>query len=94
VTALEPGSATLFALTIGPNQTWRMIASAVEIADFGPLDMQVPNFKITCGATDVRDWLTAYAKAGGPHHNAICFGDARRQIAAAARLLRAEYVEV
>ena len=25
---------------------------------------------------DVRDWLTAYAKAGGPHHNAVCFGDA------------------
>ena len=94
VTALEPGPATLFALTVGPNQTWRLIASRVEIADFGPLEMQVPNFKITCGETDVRDWLTAYAKAGGPHHNALCFGDARSRIAAAARLLDAEYMEV
>ena len=29
---------------------------------------------------DVRDWLTAYAKAGGPHHNALCFGDATARL--------------
>ena len=94
VTSLEPGPATLFALAMGPWQRWRLIASRVEIADFGPLDMQVPNFKITCGDTNVRDWLTAYAKAGGPHHNALCFGDARTRIAAAATLLDADYMEV
>ena len=39
-------------------------------------------------------WLTRYAMAGGPHHHAICFGDARPRIEFAARLLDADYCEV
>lgn len=49
-----------------------------------------------CGTQDerdVRESLTAYACAGGPHHNAVCFGDARTRLAAAARLLDADYCE-
>ena len=42
----------------------------------------------------MRDFLTAYAKAGGPHHNAVCFGDARRRLRLAARMLGADYVEI
>ena len=38
--------------------------------------MAVPHFKLRPEGGDVRDWLTAYAKAGGPHHNAVCFGGA------------------
>ena len=52
-----------------------------------------PHFKLRPRG-DVRDFLTAYAKAGGPHHNAVCFGDARPRIMAAARLLKADYCEV
>lgn len=93
-TCFQPGRATLFALTLGPHSRWRMIASPMTVQDFGPLDaMQTPHFKM-CPDGDVRDFLTAYAKAGGPHHNAVCFGDARQRLAAAARLLDAEYVEV
>jgi len=42
----------------------------------------------------VRDWLTAYALAGGPHHNALCFGDQTNRIRLAASFLDADYYEV
>lgn len=94
VTSLQPGSATLFALTLGPACRWRMIASPVTALDFPPVEgMAVPHYKLA-PKRDVRDFLTAYAKAGGPHHNAVCFGDARPRIRAAAELLDAEYIEV
>ena len=95
VSSFEPGEATLVALTRGPRGNWRFVAARVEIVDFGPLPgMPVPHFKIAPAQADVRDWLTAYAKLGGPHHNAICFGDATGQVRAAARLLNADYCEV
>lgn len=94
VNSFEPGPATLCALALGPNGRWRLIASRMEIADFGPLPlMPVPHSKATSGG-NIRDWLTAYAMAGGPHHNAICFGDARPRLKMAASLLDADYFEV
>jgi L-arabinose isomerase len=93
-TCFEPGSATLCALTLGPSQRWRLIASAVDIADYGPVpSLTMPHCKIAV-RNDVRTWLTSYAKAGGPHHHALCFGDARSRICLAAKLLDADYVEV
>lgn len=53
-----------------------------------------PHCRILPSHGDVRDWLTAYGKAGGPHHHALCFGDATGRIQAAARLLDADYFEV
>ena len=53
----------------------------------------VPHCKVANHA-DVRDWLTAYARAGGPHHHAICFGDARPRLKLVAALLDADYCEV
>jgi L-arabinose isomerase len=94
LTSFEPGSATLMALTFGPQNRWRLIASRVAIEDYGPLEsLCVPHFKIK-PAGDVRSFLTAYARAGGPHHNAICFGDARRRLALAAELMEADYCEI
>lgn len=94
-TTLEPGPATLAALTIGPQRRWRLIASRMQVEDFGPLPtMDVPHFKLAPLNTDIRDWLTAYAMAAGPHHNAICFGDARERIRAVAELLDVDYCEV
>ncbi len=95
VTSFQPGPATLCALVRGPEGRWRLIASWMEIDEFGPLDgMAVPHFKLRPQAGDVRDWLTAYAKSGGPHHNAVCFGDAVRRIRAAAELLDADFIEI
>ncbi len=94
VTALEPGPATLMSLTLGPGGTWRLIASRMDVPDWGPLDgMAVPHFKLEPEG-DVREFLTGYATAGGPHHCAVCFGDARARIHTAAHLLDADYVEV
>jgi L-arabinose isomerase len=94
VTTLQPGPATLFALTQGPGQRWRMLASKVEIADFSALgSMDVPYFNLVPDR-DVREFLTAYAKMGGPHHNALCFGDARRRVEMTAKILDADYCEV
>ncbi len=95
VTSFQPGPATLCALVRGPAHRWRLIAGRMEIADFGPLDsMAAPHFKLRPWRGNVRDWLTAYAKAGGPHHHAVCFGDATGRIRAAAKLLDADYCEV
>jgi L-arabinose isomerase len=95
VTSFEPGPATLAALVQGPGRRWRLIASRMRIADFGPLpNMPVPHIKLVVEGKDVRDWLTAYAKSGGPHHNAVCFGDATARLRAAARLLDADYFEI
>ncbi len=94
VTSFEPGPATLCALALGPQNRWRLIVSHVEIEDFGPLpDLPVPHCKVATPA-DVREWLTAYAQAGGPHHHAICFGDARPRLKLTAALLDADYREV
>ena len=95
VTSLQPGAATLCALARAPGGRWRLLAGRMRIADYGPLpSMAVPHFKLLPAEGDVRQWLTAYAKAGGPHHHAVCFGDATGRIRAAARLLDADYCEV
>ncbi|MBN1393874.1 MAG: hypothetical protein JW959_02500 [Pirellulales bacterium] len=94
ITRFAPGPATLCALALGPRNRWRLIVSLMEIPDCGELRaMQVPYGKIR-NRRNVRDWLTAYALAGGPHHQAICFGDARPRLKIAAALLDADYIEV
>lgn len=94
VTAFEPGPATLCALTLGPGGRWRLIVSPVAIDDFGPLArMPVPHCKVVA-PIDVRRWLTRYAEAGGPHHHAICYGDARPRLRLVAKMLGADYCEV
>lgn len=94
VVCLQPGPATLCALTIGPNNSWRLVCSHMRVADFGPLEsMPVPHFKLRPEG-DVRDFLSNYARAGGPHHGAVCFGDARGRLKTLAQLLDAEYCEV
>ena len=88
------GPATLSALTLTAGGRWRIIASAADIPDFGPLkQLAVPHAKLR-PRRDVREFLTAYASAGGPHHLAVCFGDARDKLRIAAGLLDAEYVEI
>ncbi len=94
VCSFEPGPATWTCLTLGPRQRWRVIAAPACIEDFGPLpQLAVPHSKMR-PAGGVRGFLTRYAQAGGPHHAAICFGDARRRISLAARFLGADYLEV
>jgi L-arabinose isomerase len=93
VTSFEPGPATFAALTLGPEAKWRVLVAPVTIDDFGPLPgFCVPHFKIK-PSRGVREFLTAYARAGGPHHNAVCFGDARRRLRLAAELIGAEFTE-
>jgi len=94
VTSFQPGLATLCALTLGPGGRWRLIAGRGRIGDFGPLPaMQVPHSKFIPDR-DVRDYLTAYALAGGPHHAAVCFGDALRRLRMLADLIDADFFEV
>jgi L-arabinose isomerase len=94
VTTFAPGPATLCALTLGPQDRWRLIVGRVTIDDFGPLaSLPVPHCKVLA-PIDVRQWLTTYAQAGGPHHHAICRGDARPRLRLAAKLLDADYCEV
>ncbi len=95
VTSFEPGPATIAALTLGPQGKWRLIASAAVLEDYGPLPgFCVPHSKLKPASGDVRQFLTAYATAGGPHHNAVFFGDARLRLRSAAALLGADYCEI
>ena len=95
VTSFEPGPATLAALTLGPRNKWRIIAAQGALEDYGPLPgFCVPHSKLKPAGDDVRQFLTAYATAGGPHHNAIFFGDARPRLRFAAGLLGADYCEI
>jgi L-arabinose isomerase len=94
VTSLEPGPATLATLTASEGGKWRLIAAPAQVEDFEPLpDFCVPHFKLK-PASGVREFLTSYACAGGPHHNAVIFGDARRRLRLAAALLGADYREI
>ena len=94
VVNFDPGPATLCALALGPGGRWRLIASRMTIDDFGPIPgLCVPHCRVRSDG-DIRDWLTAYALAGGPHHHAICPGDARSRLKLAAALLDADYREV
>ncbi|NLX53847.1 MAG: hypothetical protein GXY58_01895 [Planctomycetaceae bacterium] len=94
VTCLEPGPATFTVLALGPGGRWRIIAAPVAIEDYGPLSgFCVPHFKIR-PHMPVREFLTRYAQSGGPHHNAVCFGDARRRLRLAAELIDADYCEI
>ena len=95
VPEFRPGPATLCALSQGPGHRWRFVVSSMLVRAFRPRpSLPVPQFMIAPAAGDVRDWLTRYAQAGGPHHNAICFGDARPLLRTLAPLLAADYCEV
>lgn len=90
----EPGPATLAALTLVDGGRWRIIASPMELASFGPLPQaECPQSKIV-PPRDVRDWLNAYALAGCPHHVALCRGHVGPQLRLLAHLLGADYVEI
>ncbi|HOW67970.1 MAG TPA: hypothetical protein P5186_26250 [Candidatus Paceibacterota bacterium] len=94
VISFAPGPATLVALTQIEGGRWRFIAARVTIEDYGPLTgFFVPHFKVKVPG-DVRQFLTAYALAGGPHHNTLCFGDARRRVRLMAAILGADYQEI
>ena len=90
-----PGPATLAALTLGPKGKWRLIAASGTLEEYGPLpDFCVPHARLKPASGNVRQFLTSYATAGGPHHNAMFFGDARPRLRFAAELLGADYFEV
>ena len=92
VTNPTPGPATFAALVQGPGGRWRLIAAPVRITDTPPRPgFYVPHFNLQPEG-DVREFLTRYAQAGGPHHNAVCFGDARRRLQFVAQLLDADYL--
>jgi L-arabinose isomerase len=94
VTNFEPGPATFAALTLDAHGCWKIIAASATIEDYGPLPgFCVPHFKLK-PAGGVRHFLNAYAKAGGPHHNAVCFGDARQRLRLSAGLIGADYIEI
>jgi L-arabinose isomerase len=95
VPEMQFGPATLCALVQGPACRWRFVVSAVTLEPFTPRpELMVPQFALMPDGSDVRAWLTRYAKAGGPHHNAVCQGDARPLLKAVATLLDADYCEV
>ena len=74
---LRPGQATLFALSRSQAR-WRLLGSRMRmLRTMARCRHARAAFQAPAAERDVRQCLTAYANAGGPHHNALCFGDAR-----------------
>ncbi len=89
-----PGPVTLAVLTLGPGQRWRLLSSLMEFPETPPFpDAETPQALIRPRG-NVRDWLTDYAKAGGPHHLAVAQGDARGDLRALAGWIGADYSEI
>ena len=96
LTSLEPGEATFCALVVDYNATdnYKIITAHGEVEDFGPLpQLAVPHFKFRPDIP-VRDFLTRYVELGGPHHNAVCFGDALRKLEAFAEAAGLDIEEI
>ena len=96
LTSLEPGEATFCALVVDYNATdnYKIITAHGEVEDFGPLpQLAVPHFKFRPDMP-VRDFLTRYVELGGPHHNAVCFGDALRKLEAFAEAAGLDIEEI
>lgn len=92
--AYQPGPCTLAVLTPGPNRRWRIVASRMAFSDAAPFaEAETPQSLIR-PAGDVRQWLTAYGKAGGPHHLAVAAGDAVEPLRALAGWVDADFVEI
>jgi L-arabinose isomerase len=92
--AFEPGRATWCALALGPAGRWRLVVAPVEILDFGPLPQLFSPHAKMAPAGGVREFLSAYNRAGGPHHGALAFGDARPRLRLAAAMTGCDYLEV
>lgn len=94
--SLEPGEATFCALTIdyGAENGYKIIMAHGETEDFGPLpQLAVPHFKFRPDCP-VRRFLSRYVELGGPHHNAVCFGDVSDKITAFANAAGLEVDEI
>lgn len=90
----QPGPCTLAVLTLGANQRWRILASRMDFPDVQPFPKAETPQALIRPRGDVRDWLTAYGRAGGPHHLAVTLGDAVEPLRAMAGWLNADFVEI
>lgn len=90
----QPGPATLAVLKLGANQRWGIVASLMDFPETPPFPGAETPQALIRPRTDVRSWLTAYAKAGGPHHLAVAHGDARAALRALAGWIDADYLEI
>lgn len=90
----QPGPVTLAVLHLGANQRWGILASLMDFPEALPFpEAETPQAMIK-PRIDVRDWLTAYAKAGGPHHLAVAHGDTRAALKSLAGWIGADYREI
>jgi L-arabinose isomerase len=90
----QPGPATLAVLRLGENQRWGVVVSLMDFPNDPPFPCADTPQALIRPRTDVRNWLTAYAKAGGPHHLAVAQGDARSALKALAGWVGADYIEI
>jgi L-arabinose isomerase len=90
----QPGPVTLAVLRLGANQRWGILASLMDFPATPPFPAAETPQGLIQPRIDVRDWLTAYAKAGGPHHLAVAHGDARAALRALAGWIGADYQEI
>lgn len=92
VFTMHKGEGTLLNLTTGPSGGIRLISVEGEIPDFRPIQgVNSPHGKFLPDA-DFPGFLNDFAKAGGTHHSAFCYGRMQGRIQKAAKLLGIEHI--
>jgi len=93
--AIKPGPATLVNLSPGPNESFRLIVSRVEVLE----DTKREDLKETVRAwikppVPVAEFLERYSRLGGTHHSAIVLGEHAESLGVFARAAGMEFCVV
>lgn len=84
---MAPGVATLVNLAPGPNDTFSIIAAAMQVhGEAGHLAMKNSIRGWARPELELSDFLEAYSELGGTHHSALVYGDHTEAIEAFAQL--------
>lgn len=92
----RPGEVTLANLAATAGGRLKLIVCRGEVIDWGPAPgILSPHFRLAprCAA-GVSEFLTRYSLEGGSHHLALGYGDHREALAAAARAMGVECVQI
>ncbi len=91
---MKPGKVTLFNLAPGYGETFHLIATRAKVEDIDIFSgIQSPHFFLKISG-DVRDFLSAYSRAGGTHHLAMAYGDHVQSIRDLAQIAGLKFTEI
>ncbi|HOV62289.1 MAG TPA: hypothetical protein PLG43_00220 [Spirochaetia bacterium] len=92
--SLQEGEATLINLTTSPDGEISIIAAEGKVPDFKPITgVDSPHGKFKPD-TSFKEYLSAYAQAGGTHHGALCYGRKAHDLKMLCDILKLRFTRV